>query len=65
MLITCGAQDGLAKSAFDFAAKCDSFKIPNILIISPGNHSWKYWEFALDQHLFIFSRMAEGKHLGF
>jgi len=65
MLITCGAQDGLAKSAFDFAAKCDSFKIPNILIISPGNHSWKYWEFALDQHLFIFSRMVEGKHLGF
>lgn len=65
MLITCGAQDGLAKSAYDFTAQCDSFKIPNILIISPGNHSWKYWEFALDQHLFIFSRMAEGKHLGF
>ena len=65
MLITCGAQDGLAKSAYDFTAKCDSFKIPNILIISPGTHSWKYWEFALDQHLFIFSRMVGGQHLGF
>ncbi|HBY02897.1 MAG TPA: hypothetical protein DEG92_10245 [Rikenellaceae bacterium] len=65
MLITCGAQDGLAKSAYNFTAKCDSFKIPNILIISPGNHTWKYWEFALDQHLFIFARMVYGQHLGF
>ena len=65
MLITCGAQDGLAKSAYDFTAKCDSLKIPVILHISPGNHTWKYWEFSLDQHLFIFSRMVQGKHLGY
>ncbi|PKP41258.1 MAG: hypothetical protein CVT93_08935 [Bacteroidetes bacterium HGW-Bacteroidetes-10] len=65
MLITCGAQDGLARSAYDFTAKCDSLKIPVILHISPGNHTWNYWEFSLDQHLFIFSRIAKGEHIGY
>ncbi|MFA6334425.1 MAG: alpha/beta hydrolase family protein [Bacteroidales bacterium] len=65
MLITCGAQDGLAKSSTDFAKRCDELKIPNILILSPGVHSWKYWIYALDQHLFIFSRIVHNQGLGY
>lgn len=65
MLITCGAQDGLAKSAIDFTKRCDDLKIPNILMLSPGVHSWKYWIFALDLHLFIFSKILNNQGLGY
>ncbi|MEN6619453.1 MAG: alpha/beta hydrolase family protein [Rikenellaceae bacterium] len=65
MLITCGAQDGLAKSAIDFTKRCDELKIPNILMLSPGVHSWKYWIYALDLHLFIFSRIVNNQELGY
>lgn len=54
MVISCGAQDGLVNSAKDFATRCEQLKIANTLIISPGNHTWEYWIFALDLHLFIF-----------
>jgi putative tributyrin esterase len=57
MIISCGAQDGLAKSSREFSARCDELGIPNILIMSPGVHSWSYWIFALDLHLFLFSKM--------
>ncbi len=57
MIISCGSQDGLAKSSRDFSQKCDELGIPNILIMSPGVHSWPYWIYALDLHLFLFSKM--------
>ncbi|PKP06375.1 MAG: esterase [Bacteroidetes bacterium HGW-Bacteroidetes-5] len=57
MIISCGAQDGLAKSSREFSSKCDELGIPNILIMSPGVHNWPYWIFALDLHLFLFSKM--------
>ncbi len=65
MLITCGAQDGLAKSATDFTKRCDELKIPNILILSPGVHSWKYWIYALDVHLYMFSRIVRNEGMGY
>ncbi len=65
MLITCGAQDNLVKSAYEFEKRCEELKIPNILMVSPGVHSWKYWIFALDQHLFIFSKILENKGMGY
>jgi putative tributyrin esterase len=57
LIVSCGTQDGLAKSSRDFSAKCDELGIPNILIMSPGVHSWQYWIYALDLHLFLFSKM--------
>lgn len=65
LLATCGAQDFYANNARDFSARCDSLGIPNILIMSPGTHSWKYWIFAVDQHLFIYSRMVKKEGLGY
>lgn len=56
MVISCGAQDGLAKSSRDFSNKCDQLKIANTLIMSPGVHSWNYWIFALDLHLYLFQK---------
>ena len=65
MIISCGKSDGLAKSAHSFAQKCDSLNIKNILIMSPGNHTWPHWVYSLDLHLFHFSRIARGMHLGY
>jgi len=65
LLVTCGAQDYYANSTREFSKRCDELKIPNILIMSPGVHSWKYWTFAIEQHLFIFSRMVQDKGLGY
>ncbi len=65
MIITCGSQDYLAKSSRDFAERCEQLGIPNMLIMSPGVHSWPYWIFMLDQHLFIFDRIARDKGLGY
>jgi len=65
MLITCGAQDALSKGAVDLTKRCDELKIPNILILSPGVHSWKYWIYALDLHLFYFSRIVNNQGLGY
>ena len=65
LVVTCGYDDFYKKCTIDFAAKCKSLKIPHIEILSPGNHSWTYWDFALEQHLFIFDRVLKGKNLGY
>lgn len=65
VLVTCGAQDTYAKSAKDFQVKAEELKIPNILILSPGVHSWKYWTYALEEHLRIFSQIYNNKNMGF
>ncbi len=56
LVISCGAQDGLAKSSREFSERCDQLKIANTLIMSPGNHDRNYWIFALDLHLFLFQK---------
>ena len=65
LLATCGSQDYYANSTLNFAKRCEELKIPHVLIMSPGAHTWKYWKFAVEQHLFIYSRMAENKGLGY
>jgi S-formylglutathione hydrolase FrmB len=65
LLITCGAQDALSKGAIDLTKRCDELKIPNILVLSPGVHSWKYWIYALDLHLFIFSKILKNEGMGY
>lgn len=64
MVISCGYEDVYAKSTREFAIKCKELGIPHFEILSPGNHSWKYWGFALDLHLWIFSRILNGENLG-
>lgn len=65
LLASCGSQDFYAKSTLNFAKKCNKLKIPYILIMSPGNHNWTYWKFAIEQHLFIFSRMVSNSGIGY
>ncbi len=65
VLITSGAQDVYSKSAVDFHNRAEELKVPNILILSPGVHSWKYWIYALDEHLRIFRQILEGTNMGY
>jgi len=65
LLATCGAQDYYANSTRNFSKRCDDLKIPNILIMSPGAHTWKYWIYAVEQHLFIYSRMVNNSGMGY
>lgn len=65
MIVSCGYEDYYAKSTIAFADKCRELKIPHISILTPGNHSWKYWDFALGLHLDLFTRILNGENLGY
>ena len=58
ILISCGYDDVYAPHSQALANKCRTLGIPHILLLSPGGHSWPYWEWALEQHLQAFSRLA-------
>jgi len=65
LIISCGYDDVYSVHSKELAQKCRTLNIPHILLLTPGNHSWKYWEFALDMHLGMFSRMLDGAHFGY
>ena len=65
LVVTSGYDDFYATNAETFCKVCKENKIPYILMLSPGKHSWKYWGFALEVHLQIFKAILEGKNLGF
>lgn len=47
-----------------FADKCVELGVNNIALFSPGVHSWKYWGFALEQHLNWFTIIMTGGNIG-
>ena len=57
ILISCGYDDIYAKHSQALADKCRALKIPHILLLSPGGHSWPYWEWALERHLQEFQKL--------
>lgn len=65
MIATCGYDDYYAKSTIEFEQKCKELKIPHITILSPGTHSWKYWDFALGMHIGLFTKIMNGDNLGY
>ena len=65
LIISCGYDDIYCIHSEDLAQKCRKLKIPHVFLLSPGNHNWKYWEFALDMHLTLFSKILKGEHLGY
>lgn len=65
ILISCAYRDFYFKCSEEFAKVCNELKIPYIRTDSPGTHSWKFWEFALDQHLWYFQRILDGAEMGY
>ena len=65
LIISCGYEDVYSSHSEELALKCKKLRIPHLLTLSPGNHSWKYWEFALDLHLKLFTKILKGENLGY
>lgn len=65
IIVTCGYNDVYSKCTEIFSAKCREKNIPHILLLSPGTHSWKYWGYALDEHLKFFRKLLDNDNLGY
>ena len=65
LIISCGYDDIYSVHSEELASKCRKLKIPHVLLLSPGNHNWNYWDFALDLHLKLFSKILNGENLGY
>lgn len=65
LVISCGYEDPYALSAREFAAKCKDLSIPYIETYSKAPHSWKYWGYALEEHIWQFNRMLNNENMGF
>ena len=65
LVISCGYDDVLSGHSEEVAYRCKELKIPHALLLTPGNHSWTYWDFALDVHLTFFSKILKGENLGY
>ena len=65
LVISCGYEDIYSIHSEELSQKCRNLEIPHTLLLTPGNHSWKYWEFALDLHITLFSKMLKGDNLGY
>ncbi len=65
IIATCGYNDVYVCCTDAFSKKCRELDIPHITILSPGKHSWPYWGFALEQHLWHFGKILRGENLGY
>jgi len=65
LIITCGYHDFYVKCSDKFSKFCREKNIPHLLLLSPGKHSWKYWNYALRVHLSHFRKIVDNDNLGF
>lgn len=65
LLVSCGYEDVYAKCTRDFSDKCHKLGIPHVASYSKAPHSWKYWGYALEEHIWQFDRMLRGENMGF
>ena len=65
MLISCGYSDSLYGASASFCERCREQGIPYIALFSPGTHSWKFWDYTLQLHLWYFTRILNGDNLGY
>lgn len=65
VLVSCGYSDYYFRCTQPFVDACKANNVKYIRTDSPGTHSWKFWEFALNQHLWYFNRIIKGEEMGF
>jgi putative tributyrin esterase len=64
LVITCGYEDYYSKCTIEFCEKCKELGIPYYESLSKADHSWKYWGFALENHIWFFRKILNGENLG-
>lgn len=65
LIVSCGYEDFYAVCTKEFADKCEELKIPHVEHLSKATHSWKYWGYALEEHIAHFTKILKGENLGF
>ena len=65
IIVSCGYEDIYSVCTERFAAKCREMNINHILTLSQAKHSWSFWGYALDQHLWFFNRILNGENIGY
>lgn len=65
LIVSCGYEDFYAVCTKEFADKCEELKIPHVEHLSKATHSWKYWGYALEEHLAHFTKILNEANLGF
>ena len=65
IIVSCGYEDIYNDSAERFAKKCQALEINHIATFSKAKHSWDYWGYALEQHLWFFTKILNGENLGY
>lgn len=65
LIVSCGYDDFIYASSKTFVDNCKKEDVPYIAIFSPGVHSWTFWDYSLDLHLWYFGRILHGENLGY
>ena len=65
LLVSCGYDDSLFKGSVEFVKNCKKEGVPYVALFSPGNHSWYFWDYSLQLHLWYFKRILNGENLGY
>lgn len=65
ILVSCGYSDYYFRCTQPFVDACKENNVKYIRTDSPGTHSWKFWEYALNQHLWYFNRIIAGEEMGY
>ncbi|MBQ0024619.1 MAG: prolyl oligopeptidase family serine peptidase [Bacteroidales bacterium] len=65
LLVSCGYDDSLFKGSVQFVENCRKEGVPYVALFSPGNHSWTFWDYSLQLHLWYFKRILNGENLGY
>ncbi len=65
VIVSCGYSDRYVKSARAFSDMCIEKKVPHTLLLTPGVHSWKYWGYALNEHIAFFKKILDNQNMGY
>jgi Predicted esterase len=64
IIVSCGYNDYMSKEAEKFCTAAWNAQVRCIETLSPGYHSWRFWEYALYQHIWYFQRIIDDKGMG-
>ncbi|MBQ0124490.1 MAG: prolyl oligopeptidase family serine peptidase [Bacteroidales bacterium] len=65
LLVSCGYDDSLFPGSVTFVENCKKEGVPYVALFSPGVHSWYFWDYSLQLHLWYFKKILNKENLGY
>lgn len=65
LLVSCGYDDSLFQGSVTFVENCKKEGVPYVALFSPGVHSWYFWDYSLQLHLWYFKKILNKENLGY